>query len=278
MDHDLLDIWADLLERRTGTSLPEERRSFLETSISLRMKEIGEDDFECYFHSILLDKKGECEWQILVDRLTIHETRFFRHKPSLALLETIILPELFNTEADKKDLKIWSAGCSTGEEAYTLYMIADQFLQKEALNFCSLLVTGTDISTPSLEFAKKAVYNKLRVRHVPENYLKDYFIKQPKNRFQVIDSVKKNVCLMPSNIMDMEKIVLHSMDIIFCQNVLIYFSKNKCKKIIRDLVNRLKPGGYLVLGAGEVLNISCADLEKVNFLDALAFLKKKKSN
>jgi len=274
MDDGLMDSWAALLEERTGMHLPRERRSFLTTSLALRMKEIGMQSFADYFHYLQSEKETGHEWLTLVDRLTIHETRFFRHQPSLDFLEQIILPKLFAAEPDKKKLQIWSAGCSTGEEVYTLCMIVDQFFKKISCFNCYLAVTGMDISIPSLKSAKEAIYSINNVHHVPEYYLDNYFLQRDDRHFQIIHALRKRVCFVPFNIVDMRKIILQPMDIIFCQNVLIYFTREKRKKIIDQLVDYLKPGGYLVLGAGETLNVP-EHLEKINFLNTLAFVKKK---
>lgn len=274
MDDVLFDTWTSLLEERTGMHLPKERRSFLETSLALRMKEIGVLDFASYYQHLQSEKNGDYEWLTLVDRLTVHETRFFRHKPSLELLKKVILPRLFDSEPDRKQLQVWSAGCSTGEEAYTLAMVVNQFLNGLSYNNCYLAITGMDISLPALAIARKAVYEQNKVRQVPEQYLDYYFDEQNDGRYQVIDALRKRVCFVPFNIIDMKKTLLESMDIIFCQNVLIYFNRDKRKKIIHHLVERLKPGGFLVLGAGESLNTPHPELEKINFLNSLAFLKK----
>ncbi|MCW8930489.1 MAG: protein-glutamate O-methyltransferase CheR [Gammaproteobacteria bacterium] len=275
MDDVQFNHWTSLLEKRTGMHLPKERRSFLETSLGLRMKEIGIQNFAAYYQHLQCEKNGEKEWLTLVDRLTVHETRFFRHQPSLDFLEQIILPELFNSEPDRKKLQIWSAGCSTGEEAYTLCMIVDQFLKKQLKNsHCYLAVTGMDISIPALVTARKAIYDRYKIRHVPGEYLEDYFVQQNDGRYQIIDGLKKRICFVPFNLIDMKKTLLEPMDIIFCQNVLIYFNRDRRKQIIHQLVQRLKPGGFLVLGAGESLNNPHPELEKIEFPNSLAFSKK----
>ncbi len=276
MDDVQFNHWTSFLEQRTGMHLPRERRSFLETNLGLRMKEIGIQDFAAYFQHLQSARDGEREWLTLVDRLTVHETRFFRHQPSLDFLEEIILPRLFEAEPDRKKLQIWSAGCSTGEEAYTLGMIVNQFLQHLSNDrHCYLAVTGMDISIPALVKARKAVYEQYKVRHVPERYLEQYFIGQDNGCYQIIDTLKKRVCFVPFNIVDMKKTLLEPMDIIFCQNMLIYFNRDRRKKIIHQLVQRLKPGGFLVLGAGESLNNPHPELEKINFPNSLAFSRKK---
>ncbi len=273
MDDIQFNHWTSLLEKRTGMHLPIERRSFLETSLGLRMKEIGIEDFSAYYQHLHSEKNGQREWLTLVDRLTVHETRFFRHQPSLDFLEKEILPRLFKSELNRKKIQIWSAGCSTGEEAYTLSMVVNQFLQKFQRQ-CYLAVTGMDISIPALVTARKGVYDQYKVRHVPEKYLDHYFIKQDNNRYQIIEQLKKRVCFVPFNIIDMKKTLLEPMDIIFCQNVLIYFNRERRKQIINQLVQRLKPGGFLVLGAGESLNNPHPELEKIKFPNSLAFFKK----
>ncbi len=275
MDEVQFYSWTSLLEERTGMHLPIERRSFLETSLGLRMREIGLEDYETYYKLLLSAKNGQREWLTLVDRLTVHETYFFRHQPSLDVLENIILPGLFATDPDRKNVQIWSAGCSTGEEVYTLCMVADQFMQKlppEANSY--LAITGMDISVPALTIARKAVYDKYKIRYVPERFLEQYFVEQEDGRYRITEALKKRVCFVPFNIVDMKKTLLQPMDIIFCQNVLIYFNRDRRKQIMQHLVERLKPGGFLVLGAGETLTNPHPELEKINAPDALAFFKK----
>ena len=274
MDDVQFNHWTTLLEKRTGMHLPKERRSFLETSLGLRMREIGIKNFAAYYQYLQSEKNGKKEWLTLVDRLTVHETRFFRHQPSLDFLEEVILPSVFESEPDRKKLQIWSAGCSTGEEAYTLCMIINQFIKNLSQNsHCYLAITGMDISIPALVTARKAVYDKYKIRHVPEHYLNDYFVKQGDGRYQIVEELKKRVCFVPFNIIDMKQTILEPMDIIFCQNVLIYFNRERRKQIIHQLVQRLKPGGFLVLGAGESLNRPHPELDKIDFPNSLAFQK-----
>ena len=275
MDDLQFERWTDLLEQRTGMQLPKERRSFLETSLGLRMKEIGVHNYTAYYEHLQSDHYGQREWLTLVDRLTVHETRFFRHQPSIDVLEQVILPELFDSGPERKNLQMWSAGCSTGEEAYTLGMVADQFLQqRNNRQNCYTAVIGMDISVPALVSARKAVYNKYKVRYVPDNYLNNYFTALQDGRYQVNEQLKKRVCFVPFNIIDMKKILLEPMDIIFCQNVLIYFNRDRRKQIIHQMVKRLKKGGFLVMGAGEALNNPHSELKKIDFSNALAFVKK----
>jgi chemotaxis protein methyltransferase CheR/type IV pilus assembly protein PilK len=280
MDDVLFNSWTSLLEERTGMHLPKEQRSFLETNLGLRMKEIGMQDYASYYQHLQSgEESGKHEWLTLVDRLTVHETRFFRHQPSLDLLEQIILPKLLNRQSDRNQLQIWSAGCSTGEEVYTLAMVIEQFLKRHFYDEnCYLAVTGMDISIPALSVAKKAVYNHYKIRDVPSSYLKEYFIKQDNGHYQVLDALKKRVCFVPFNIIDIKKALFGTMDIIFCQNVLIYFKSATRKKIIQQLVERLKPGGFLVLGAGESLGNPHPELIKIDFPNTLAFLKEPSSS
>ena len=277
MDDVQFNHWTALLEERTGMHLPIERRSFLETSLGLRMKEIGMQDYASYYKHLLSEKEGQSEWLTLVDRLTVHETRFFRHPPSLEVLEAIIFPELFDSDPDRNKLQIWSAGCSTGEETYTLCMMADRFIEQRYRfrdKACYLAVTGMDISVPALVTARKGIYDRYKMRYVPEDYMKDYFVQQEDGRSRIVDSLKKRACFVPFNIIDMKKALIEPMDIIFCQNVLIYFNRDRRKQIIHQLVKRLKPGGFLVLGAGETLNNPHPELEFIDYPNSLGFRKK----
>jgi len=166
-------------------------------------------------------------------------------------------------------------GCSTGEEAYTLSMIIEQFLQSRAISkSCYLAVTGMDISLPALTIARKAIYEHYKIRHVPEYYLHKFFIKQKGGHYKISNSLKKRTCFASFNLIDMAKTSFGTMDIIFCQNVLIYFKSKIRKDIIYQLVEHLKPGGFLVLGAGETLGKPHPELKKIDFPQTLAFVKK----
>ncbi len=280
MNDEQFEIWSDLLEERTGIYLSRERRSFLETSIGLRMKEIGVRGYSDYYIQLLATRHGKYEWQTLVDRLTIHETRFFRHKASINLLQTVILPELFNRDKKRDCLNIWSAGCSTGEETYTLAMIAMDYIITQSANTlktdfkdCYLAVTGMDISRPAMATARKAAYSQFKTRHVPSYFMKNYFESDEDGLYRIAEKIKKRVCFVPFNIVEMKNMVLSQMDIIFCQNVLIYFNRERRRDIISNLLRWLKPEGYLVLGAGEFTRDYHSELRRINFPDTLAYRK-----
>ena len=123
LDDRQFEQWRELLERRVGMQLTEQRRSLLRTSLSIRMREIGYHDYQEYYNLIVSGAKGIPEWSVLVDRLTVQETRFFRDQQSFDLVS-----QFLNKNSDKKTINIWSLGCSTGEEPYSLAMLANNQL------------------------------------------------------------------------------------------------------------------------------------------------------
>src|SRR5574337_580813 len=126
MDDSEFERWASLLEKRTGVVVPLKRKAFLVTSVRGRMRETGHTDFETYFRDLQKIPEGAIEWTTLVDRLTVHETHFFRHMPSFDLIARDWLPQLAADQGSA--LHAWSVGCSSGEEAYTLAMVLDRHL------------------------------------------------------------------------------------------------------------------------------------------------------
>lgn len=265
--------WAELIEQRTGMHLPQERRSFLVTSLSLRMREVGYTNYNDYFTYLQQAQQGTTEWMTLVDRLTVHETRFFRHAPTMEFLRQEFLPELISLSHRQKSVKIWSAGCSTGEEPYSLAMLVDDYIRQFNLNLY-LGVTGTDISLPALQIAREGIYNNYKLRHVPEGLRHDYFGEVSKGHYKVKDELRRRVCFTPSNIVDMAGLPIKECDLICCQNLLIYFNRNRRLEIIDNLVRRLRKDGLLILGAGEVLSKPHPELEPVEYPNTLIFRRK----
>ncbi len=272
MEDKLFYQWAALLEEKTGMHMPVARKSFLETNLGLRMREIGCEEYDEYYQYLKDIRYGETEWIILIDRLTIHETRFFRHPPSIDFIQQIFLPAFSQGNTNNAQLKIWSAGCSTGEEAYTLAMLVDNYLRQQGLNY-DYKITATDISIPALNIAKEAIYNTYKIQSVSEHFKLKYFESVENGRYQVIKALRKRICFAAFNIVAMEKSPLAMMDLIVCQNLLIYFTQERKLQIIENLVNKLTPGGTLMLGAGEILSIPHQKLERISYPNTLIFRK-----
>jgi type IV pilus assembly protein PilK len=270
------ELWQTLIEARTGMTVGPTRRSFLETNLAIRMREIGLSDYEAYYEQLMAGPVAEREWAILVDRLAVQETSFFRHPSSFALVRSYLAERLLNKERQIKSLHLWSVGCSTGEEPYSLAMQLDAQLQEIKRSNVYFGVTATDISLPTLARARIGRYGERRLHNVPVAWKERYFQAVPEHprELQVTDAVKKKVAFVQLNIMELDRAPLSDMDVIFCQNVLIYFRRFRKRDILANLAARLAPGGLLVLGVGEAADWTHPALSRVDYPDTLAFRRK----
>ena len=275
MDNLLFQQWIELLEKRTGITLPESRRSFLETSLNIRMHELGIESYQAYFNHLLSGHEGNIEWETLVDRLTVHETRFYRDQQAIKLIRDVYLARLEDKPAKKTSINVWSVGCATGEETYSLAIDLDDYLSGTGKNYYYAL-TGSDISAAAIVTAREAVYRNNRLTNVPEHFLDHYFEKENETTFKVKEFLRKRVCFSQLNLLDLKNARVGMMDVIFCQNVLIYFKREQRIQMLNDMVSHLKPGGMLVLGAGEIHGWAHPDMESVAYEGTLAFRRTEK--
>lgn len=262
--------WVDLLQRRTGVVVPPDRKTFLVTGLRMRMRETGYASFDTYFDQVLNGARGAIEWATLVDRLTVHETRFFRHMPSLELIAEEWLPEHF-ARHPRAAVHAWSVGCATGEEAYSLAMMLDQKLRSLDASTVYFGVTATDISNPALAVGRAGLYPRERLAELPEPHRSAYAAPEGRDSFQIVDSLRKRVGFAAFNLLDVARAPLKKLDLIYCQNVLIYFARERRKALLDALADLLKPGGLLVLGPGEVLGFANSHLTRVGGRQTLAY-------
>jgi len=275
MDEKQFQKWTRFLESRTGTSLPPERKSFLVTNLGLRMREIGCNSFEEYFR-LLEGVKGLQEWNILVDRVTVHETRFFRHPPSLEIVEEYVANKSTDADTGNVSVQVWSVACSTGEEAYTLAMTVDQALKARG-DSSYFGITATDISPASLKTARAATYSERDCRYIESGLLSEYFNATDDGSHQADDYLRKRICFARKNVLDIGNEPVGRMDIIYCQNLLIYFDRDSRTEIVTNMVKHLLPGGLLVLGSGEMLMLDHPELKKISHTRVLAYRRMGKS-
>jgi chemotaxis methyl-accepting protein methylase len=262
--------WVDLLQRRTGVVVPPDRKSFLVTGLRMRMRETGYASFDTYFDQVLNGASGAIEWATLVDRLTVHETRFFRHPPSLELIAEEWLPQHVQLHPGAA-VHAWSVGCATGEEAYSLAMTLDQKLRALDASKVYFGVTATDISNPALAVGRSGLYPRERLVELPEPYRSAYTAAEGKDSFQIVESLRKRVGFATFNLLDVARAPLKKLDLIYCQNVLIYFARERRKALLDALADLLKPGGLLVLGPGEVLGFANPQLTRIGGRQTLAY-------
>ncbi len=272
MTTDEFNDWQKLLEVRSGMVVSEQRRSYIQVNLSTRMRELGIANYATYYQQVIDGPLGAIEWMVLLDRLTIQETQFFRHPESFAVV-TECLTEKVQANPSPASLSLWSVGCATGEEAWSLAMCAAEVLRR-APQKIEFAVTATDISHTALGKARQATYDPRRMHKVPEALLERYFTQQTDGKYQVVSALAKRLCFAKLNMLSLAQAPILGMDVIFCQNVLIYFRRWQRREILNHLVARLAPGGMLVVGAGEVAGWQHPGLEPVADERVLAFTRK----
>lgn len=188
----------------------------------------------------------------VIDAMTTNETLWFRDMHPFNILETVIFPEVTNKPLTQ--IKVWSAACSTGQEPYSISMVFDEYQKKNPKVRTRISIVGTDISPTVIDRAKKAEYELLAIgRGLSQHRLGKYFTKSSSGSWKVKQEITKNVEFRMLNLQD-SYTILGKFDIIFCRNVLIYFSADLKQDILKRIHQALKPNGYLVLGASESLS------------------------
>lgn len=260
--------WQQLLESRLGMVINEPRRVFLQTSLTARMRELGISDYASYYRQVTDGPRGAVEWANLLDRLTVQETRFYRHPPSFEVYQAYLACR--SEQGLKESLAIWSVGCSSGEEPYSLAIGASEVLGADG----QFGVTGTDVSRIALSKAREGVYDARRLQEIDDSLRARYFLAQADGRFKVVPELAARVCCAKLNVLELDKAPMAGMDVIFCQNLLIYFRRWRRREILNRLAECLAPGGLLVVGVGEVVGWQHPDMLPVADERVLAYTRK----
>ena len=255
---DIFRLLRDFIHGYCGIYFDDGSKFLLERRLTRRLEQRQLRSFEEYYHFLRYDRKREEELTVLVDNLTTNETYFFRESPQLRAFSEEILPELREVLADRKVIRIWSAGCSTGEEPYTIAILLLE--SGDWWRDWQVEILGSDINQRVLHTARKGVYKKSAHRVTSPEMLSKYFIEVEKGNYRIADRVRELVSFSYLNLLDPYKTSLISnMDVIFCRNVIIYFDKEAKKKVIESFFDKLRNGGYLLLGHSEsLINISNA--------------------
>ncbi|TNC80330.1 MAG: methyltransferase [Oleiphilus sp.] len=264
--------WQTMLEERTGMYIPYERRSLLQSSLAIRMREVECHDYDAYFKRVQERPAGVKEWATLVDRIMVRETRFCRNSESLELVERYLKHRIAGM-AEERPINIWSVGCCTGEEPYSLAITCNEAFEANdrAPKFG---VSGTDISLPALQIAREGRYSRRQMSNMNPEWISRYFIEQEAGQFVVGPEIRERVCFSMSNIVDIARNPLRNLDVIYCQNVLVYFREERKHLVLDNLADRLAPGGLLVIAQGETSKWHNDLLHKVDDNLTLAFVRR----
>lgn len=233
--------------------------------------ELGFAGFDEYFDYIQKGIPGLMEWRQLIDRLVVRETSFFREPDSLAYVADELRKRI-NSRSLEGGFDVWSLGCATGEEPYSLAMELNNCFEAEGLA-SQFSVTASDVSQQALQQAKEAIYSSRKLEKVSKDNLNRYFQMAEPGFWQVDPALQRHICFTAINLLDLAKVPKVPMDIIYCQNVLIYFRRWRRREILDELVTRLKPGGILIIGMGELVDWTSSLVTRVADNRVQAYLR-----
>ncbi len=266
------DQWSKLLEDRAGICLGDAQRVFLQTQVSMRMRELGHSDYTQYYNRVVDGVAGMMEWSVLIDRLVVKETSFFRHRPSVNYVQQYLQTQINNQQLNSA-FDIWSVGCSSGEEPYTLAMVMNETFEFARLEPYFGII-ASDISRAALAIAKSGLYPQRKVEMIDTPFRQRYFSAREKGRFAINRELLDRVCFNQANVLNINEFPAIELDVIFCQNLLVYFRRWLRHQIMNAFVDRLKPGGILVCGLGEVVDWTNDQVQRVAVEDVQAYIRK----
>ncbi len=260
----------DLIYDHAGLHFEDDAAVLFERRLNDRLQALGLPSYGAYYKYLRFNVHGEAEVEEAVERLTTKETYFFRQEYQLRAFQEELLPRLVAMTRHQRRMHIWSAGCATGEEAYTIAILVQEsglFRDDE------VRVIGSDISRNAIARARGGVYRSTSFRATPPELYAKYF-REGVEGVEVIESVREMCHFGQLNLLDQSRVpLIGRVDVIFCRNVLIYFDMNSRRKVIDAFYDRLLPGGYLLLGHSEsLLNVTTA-FELVHLSEDLVYRK-----
>ncbi len=274
LSSDVFALFQELITEACGLRFEEERSQSLHLALWERLQQRGYDSYREYYNLLKFHPEGRLEIRELLDLITVGETYFFRNKSQFNVLMRSVLPEIMQRKlySGDKSMRVWSAGCSRGDEPYSIAIAIKEALPCEEEWTISIL--GTDINRNGLARAKEAVYGEKDVAHLPKEYLQKYF-KVEDSTYRLHPGARQWVQFEYHNLVKdpfvHEK--MQMIDLIFCRNVTIYFKEETTRRVIENFYHCLAPEGYLFLGHTETLWQITDKFERVDFPQAFAYQK-----
>jgi chemotaxis protein methyltransferase CheR len=249
---DEFDKLSKFIYKESGIKMPDVKKVMLQSRLQKRLRELNLTSFKDYIEYVFSKEGLNNEIIHMLDVVSTNKTDFFREPVHFDFLTQNVLPEFYEQKTASRTLKVWSAGCSSGEEPYTIAIVLAEFAQKNPGFDFSII--GTDISTQILQKAVDAIYKEDRVSIIPLDIKKKYFLKSKDRANPVVKvepNLRKKVRFGRLNFMDSYYDLNESFDVVFCRNVLIYFDRETQERVIQKLCTKLKPDGYFFLGHSE---------------------------
>lgn len=264
--------YQELIRTSCGLFYAPDSQYLMEKRVARRMCAVEMNTFAAYRQYLQGRGDGEKELGLLIDELTTNETYFFRERKQLRALAEEIVPELLerNRAEGKGPVRIWSAGCSSGEEPYSIVMLCEEQGMVAGTDFH---VYGSDICRPVLQKARRGIYRHSAFRETESELVKKYF-EEKDSLFHLSDAIKKKVDFIHLNFLDAERTaLLGTMDVILCRNVIIYFNPETKKRVINTFFEKLNSGGYLLLGHAESLINLSTDFRLCHLKNDLVYVR-----
>lgn len=265
-------LFQTLLAEESGLYFDRDRSRVFSRAVWGRLKAAGCASYEDYYNLLKFKGAGRQELRELIDSVTVGETFFFRHKVHFDILMKVVLPEIIQTRATSKNIRIWSAGCSRGAEPYSIAMAVMEVLPEYQSWDISIL--ATDVDRRALQLAREASYSHRDVEQMPSEYLTKYFTKR-EGRYHLREDVKRlvrfedhNLAKDPFSLPGMQHL-----DVVFCRNVTIYFEIPTIRKIMEHFHDCLQVGGYLFIGYAETLWQITDKFKSIEFPSAFIYQK-----
>jgi chemotaxis protein methyltransferase CheR len=234
-----------------GIKLPPNKKTLLQCRLQKRLRALHHTSFKEYVDFVFSAEGSKVEISNMIDAISTNKTDFFREPVHFNFLMKEGI-KIYLETSGKKNLSIWSAGCSSGEEPYSIAMMMNEYSSSNG--FVEYKILATDISNSVLEHARVGIYNSDKIKEMPDDYKRKYLLKGKNkylNKVRICSELRNNIEFRKYNLLSSDYLIFGSFDIIFCRNVLIYFERDIQFRILKQLCSVLKKGGYLFLGHSE---------------------------
>ncbi len=247
---DVFRLLRDAIYKRTGMWFADNSKYLLQKRLSPRARELNFDSFQKYFYFLQYDPRADTEFDQIYDLVTTNETYFFREPAQLAAFTEEIVPDLLMRKPVKK-IRIWSAGCSSGEEPYSIAMLLQEAGWYDKAQF---EIFASDINQAVLAKARRGHYRENAFRATESAVRDRYFTRDADGSWRIHDDIRNRISFGRLNLYDESRVsLLGHLDVVFCRNVIIYFDDASKRVVVSNFYNRLVEGGYLLLGHSESL-------------------------
>lgn len=257
-------LFSKLIESTCGIKMPDVKKNMLESRLRKRLRSLEIDSFRDYYDFLSSSEGERTEMIKMIDAVTTNKTDFFREPAHFVFLAEKVLPELLGG-IQSNQVNLWSAGCSSGEEPYTLAMVLSEYASsREHFNFSIL---ATDICTDVLQKAYRGIYEEDRIVPISADLRKKYLLRsrdKSQGVVRLVPEVRSKITFRRLNFLDSSYRIEEKFQVIFCRNVLIYFDRPTQERVLNNFCRHLVPGGHLFLGHSETINGLDVPLVQVN--------------